>query len=216
MNIGSRYNYYDILELKPDSAQHEVSKAHDRAKNTYSGDNPAIYTIFSEQEARDLLVLIEEAYSVLGNKNLREIYDQRLLSGRFQNTELSYEAILNASKQLYPEPKQEEKKEPFKKDESFEKEISACGKWDGEFLRKVREYKNITPSKMSQITKINSYYVTSIEKMDPEKLPAPVFIRGYVVQIAKVLGLDGKKVADSYMQVLKENTPPPKAGHFHK
>ncbi|RYZ85410.1 MAG: helix-turn-helix domain-containing protein, partial [Proteobacteria bacterium] len=74
------------------------------------------------------------------------------------------------------------------------------------FLKRVREYKNITASKMSAITKINSYYVTAIESMDTGSLPAPVFIRGYVIQIAKVLGLDEKKVAESYMKMLKENT----------
>lgn len=206
MNIESRYNYYDILELTASSAQNEVTKAYDRVKATYSGDNPAIYTIFSEQEARALLILIEEAYSVLGNKNLRSIYDQRLLSGRFHNTDLSYEAILSASKQLFVEPRQEEKKNAYEKDEVFETEVSVRAIWDGEFLRKVREYKKIPVSKMSDITKINSYYVKAIENMDPDSLPAPVFIRGYVVQIAKVLGLDEKKVADSYMKVLKENT----------
>jgi curved DNA-binding protein CbpA len=206
MNIGSRYNYYDILELNSNAAQHEVTKAYERAKATYSGHNPAIYTIFSEQEARDLLVLIEEAYSVLGNKNLRAIYDQRLLSGRFQNSDLSYDAVVAASKQLYPEPRQEEKKASYEKNDGFESEIASCTLWNGEFLKKVRDYKNITPTKMSQITKINPYYVTAIENMDPESLPAPVFIRGYVVQMAKVLGLDDKKVADSYMKALKENS----------
>jgi curved DNA-binding protein CbpA len=206
MNNGSRNNYYDILELSSNAAQHEVTKAYDRAKATYSGDNPAIYTIFSEHEARALLVLIEEAYAVLGNKSLRSIYDQRLLSGRFQNNDLTLEAVLAASKQMMPEPRQEEKKAAYSKDDSFEKEILTRDNWDGDFIKKVRDYKNIPVSKMSSITKVNSYYVTAIEKMDPESLPAPVFIRGYVVQIAKVLGLDEKKVADSYMKVLKENT----------
>jgi curved DNA-binding protein CbpA len=206
MNIGSRNNYYDILELSSGAAQHEVTQAYDRAKATYSGDNPAIYTIFSEQEARALLVLIEEAYAVLGNKNLRSIYDQRLLSGRFQASDLSLDSILAASKQMTLEPRQEEKKAAYSKDDSFEKEILTRDNWDGDFIKKVRDYKNIPVSKMSSITKVNTYYVTAIEKMDPESLPAPVFIRGYVVQIAKVLGLDEKKVADSYMKVLKENT----------
>ena len=56
---------------------------------------------------------------------------------------------------------------------------------------------------MSEITKINSYYVTAIESMDPGNLPVVVFVRGYVVQIAKALGLDEKKVADSYMTHFK-------------
>lgn len=206
MNVGSRNNYYDILELNANSAQHEVTKAYERAKATYSGDNPAIYTIFSEQEARELLVLIEEAYSILGNKNLRSVYDQRLLSGRFQMEDLSYEAIITASKQMFPEPRQEERKAEYKKDEAFEKEIAGHEEWDGEFLKKVREYKNITVQKMSEITKINGYYITAIENMDPSNLPAMVFVRGYVVQIAKILMLNEKKVADSYMKVLKANT----------
>jgi curved DNA-binding protein CbpA len=206
MNIGSKYNYYDILELSSNVPQQDVSKAYERAKTTYSGDNPAIYTIFSQQEARELLVLIEEAYLVLGNKNLRAIYDQRLLSGRFQTNELSYDSIVMASKQMFPEAPKEEKKAVYNKDDSFEKEIASQELWDGEFLRKVRDYKNVSTGKMCQITKINSYYLTAIEAMDLKKLPAPVFIRGYVVQMAKVLGLDEKKVADSYMKVFKESS----------
>lgn len=204
MNIGTRNNYYDVLELSADSAQHELTTAYHRVKATYSGDNPAIYTIFSEQEARALLFLIEEAYSVLGNKNLRSIYDQRLLSGNFQKSDLSYEAILNASKQMFPEPRQEDKKAEFQSNPAFEKDIASREKWDGNFLRQVRDYKNVTVRKMSETTKINIYYITAIENMDLKNLPAPVFIRGYVVQMAKLLGLDEKKVADSYMKVLKE------------
>ena len=206
MNLGSRNNYYDILELSANSAQHEVTKAYERVKATYSGDNPAIYTIFTEQEARELLVLIEEAYAVLGNKNLRTVYDQRLLSGRFQLEDLCYDAIVTASKQMFPEPKQEEKKAEYKRNEAFEKEILSRDTWDGEFLKKVREYKNVSVQKMSEITKINGYYITAIENMDPTNLPAMVFVRGYVVQMAKILVLEEKKVADSYMKVLKANT----------
>lgn len=205
MQEMTRYNYYEILELSAGAPQHEVTSAYERARSTYSGDNPAIYTIFSEQEARDLLVMIEEAYSVLGNKILRNIYDQRLLGGQFTTQDLTYTSILEASKQLFPEPKAAEKKEcAYKKDEAFEKEIQARDNWDGEFLKKVREYKNIPVDNMYKITKINPWYVTAIEKMDSANLPAPVFIRGYVVQIAKALGLDEKKVADSYMKNLKQ------------
>ena len=39
--------------------------------------------------------------------------------------------------------------------------------------------------------------------MEPGNLPAVVFVRGYVVQIAKAMGLDDKKVADSYMKNFK-------------
>ncbi len=204
MDAISRYNYYEILELKVSAPQHEVTTAYERARTTYSGENPAIYTIFSENEARELLTFIEEAYQVLGNKTLRLIYDQRLRSGLSSLNELSYVSIVEASRQLYPEPKPEKKESVFKRDEEFEKEIAAQTQWDGEFLKKVREYKNISHKQMHDITKVSSYYVGALERMEPEQLPAVVFVRGYVVQVSKALGLDEKKVADSYMKLFKE------------
>lgn len=203
MQATTRYNYYEILELPANAPQHEVTVAYDRARSTYSGDNPAIYTIFSENEARELLVLIEEAYQVLGNKILRNIYDQRLRNGLSSLNDLTYASILEASKQLYPEPKADKSVPAYKKDETFEKEIAAQSNWDGALLKKVREYKNLSVQKVSEITKINGYYVSAIEAMDAGNLPAVVFVRGYVVQIAKALGLDDKKVADSYMKNFK-------------
>lgn len=202
---AARYNYYEILELTSGAPQHEVTAAYERARNTYSGDNPAIYTIFSEQEARELLVMIEEAYQILGNKILRNIYDQRLLSGRASLNDLTYNSIVEASKQLFPETKTEKKEATYTKDPAFEKEISAQENWTGEFLKKVREYKQISVERMSEITKINSWYVTAIERVEPGNLPAVVFVRGYVVQIARALNLDDKKVADSYMKIFKNS-----------
>lgn len=203
MQATARYNYYEILELKAGAPQHEVTTAYERARHTYSGENPAIYTIFSEQEARELLVMIEEAYQILGNKILRNIYDQRLLSGRASLNDLSYNSIVEASKQLFPETKVEKKEAAYKKDPAFEKEIAAQDDWTGEFLKKVREYKQISVERMSEITKINSWYVTAIERTEPGNLPAIVFVRGYVIQIARALNLDDKKVADSYMKHFK-------------
>ena len=198
-----KHNYYEILELPTNAAQHEVTTAYDRAKRTYSGENPAIYTVFTESEARELLGLIEEAYSVLGNKTLRSIYDQRLLSNTFTIEDLSYGSILGASKQYFPEPKQAMAKPQYQKDDALEKEIASREDWDGTFLKKVREYKGQSVERLSDKTKINPFYIHAIEKMDAKSLPAPVFVRGYIVQIAKELGLSDRKVADSYMALFK-------------
>lgn len=199
-----KHNYYEILELPTNAAQHEVTTAYDRAKRTYSGENPAIYTVFTDTEARELLGLIEEAYSILGNKTLRSIYDQRLLSNSYTIDDLSYSSILGASKQYFPEPKQQQQKPTYQKDDAFEKELLERPEWDGTFLKRVREYKGQSVERLSDKTKINPFYIQAIEKMDPQNLPAPVFVRGYIVQIAKELGLNDRKVADSYMSLFKK------------
>ena len=203
MEATTRYNYYEILEIPRSAAHHEVTAAYDRARLTYSGDNAAIYTIFSEQEARDLLVLIDEAYKVLGNKTLRGIYDHRLQNNVRSRDELTYGAIVEASKMLFAESKPEKAPLTYKVDKNIEDEINTRDNWDGNFLRKVREYKQFSVIKIGEITKINPFYISAIEEMDSGNLPAVVFVRGYVVQIAKALGLDDKKVADSYMKNFK-------------
>jgi DnaJ-class molecular chaperone len=202
---ATRFNYYDILEVSPHCAQHEVTSAYEKAKTTYSGDNPAIYTIFSEEEARDLLKLVEEAYSVLGNKTLRTLYDEKLGQIGIRREDLSFEVLKAQSKVQQPAlPKKPSGKIEYKIDENFEKEIKARTNWNGEELRKVREYKNIPLERMSETTKISAYYINSVEKMDAKSLPAPVFVRGYVAQISKFLNLDEKRVCDSYMKYFKE------------
>lgn len=203
MMSAGRYNYYEILELKTNAPQHEVTTAYERARATYSGENLAIYTVFSEQEARELLGMIEEAYAVLGNKTLRGIYDQRLFGGQSSLADLSYQSILSASKSTLPEPKLEEPKNTYKVDEAYEREIAGKKEWTGADLKKVREYKAISLEKMADKTKIKAYYLNALESMDAGNLPAPVFVRGYVVQVAKLLGLDDRVVADSYMKAFK-------------
>jgi DnaJ-class molecular chaperone len=204
MTSVSRYNYYEVLELPLNAPQHEVTTAYDRARKTYSGDNTAIYTIFSENEARELLIVIDEAYLILGNKIMRGIYDQRLRNGNSNLNQLTYESIVEASKQLYPEkPAQIQQKPQFKVDEEFENRIKNEDVWDGAFLAQVREYKNISRDAMAKITKINPYYITAIEQMDASGLPAIVFVRGYVIQLARAMNLDDKKVPDSYMKIFR-------------
>ena len=88
-----KYNYYDILEVSHHCPQHEVTGAYERAKSTYSGENPAIYTIFTEEEARELLKLVEEAYAVLGNKTLRSLYDEKIYKSGVKIEDLSFEYL---------------------------------------------------------------------------------------------------------------------------
>ena len=201
----NRYNYYDILEVSPHCPQHEVTTAYEKAKSTYSGENPAMYTIFSEREARELMKLVEEAYAVLGNKTLRALYDEKLGQAGLRRSDLSLETLQAQSKVTMPDlHRKVANKADYVADPVFEKKIKEQTEWGGEFLRQVREYKKISLESMSETTKISAFYINSIEKMDTRNLPATVFVRGYVVQISKVLNLDERTVCNSYMKHFKE------------
>ncbi len=206
MELSARYNYYDILEINSHCPQHEVTTAYERAKQTYSGENPAIYTMFKEEEARELLKLVEEAYSVLGNKTLRALYDEKIGQKR-PVADLTFESLQTESKTVLTSSakKSSPARADFVVDEALENEFKKTTQWDGEMLKKVREYRKLSHEALSEITKISSYYLHALEEMDPKNLPASVYVRGYVSQVVKVFGLDEKKVCDSYMKLFKSS-----------
>lgn len=249
-------NYYEILEIDENAASHEVHKAYQHAKSTYSSDNPALYTMFSADEAREILRLVEEAYSVLGNSGLRKEYDE----GRLQqlsttpNTSISnstYDSInqnsfvptsppvdsvhrhlpdlplspsaselrpsnstsanfstsaqpmIPGGKTHLPEGMGRTLLSTYKLDDSFEAELNGALEFDGTLLQRTRIYKNVSIDRLSEATRISRTYLMAVETNDYKSLPAAVFTRGFIVQIARILGLNDQKVASSYIKMFK-------------
>lgn len=211
MSTEFKNNYYEVLEVSTNATQHDIVVAYEKAKQTYSSGNPALYSIFSEQEATALRSLIDEAFSVLGNQTYRNIYEKRVQAKTYSDHELSFEAIQKASENLYASRISLEDAEipptvieKYDTNSEFENEIQKQSEWNGSFLQKVREYKKVSLDSLHEKTKVNTWYLKALENMDPANLPAPVFVRGYVTQMAKTLGLDDKTVADSYMKLYKQ------------
>ncbi|MBK7845204.1 MAG: helix-turn-helix domain-containing protein [Bdellovibrionales bacterium] len=241
--------YYEILEVASDATQQQIHAAYHRARNTYSPESPALYSMFTREEARDLMTLIEEAFSTLSNQAKRKDYDRQLIRQTTQKDQTQF-GPANASEELpdfqVPEqgpkvgsaplasvgiantadieqiavnqksfqpskPKADRVPEGFGKtrfsayqiDPNFENEINQTRTFDGTFLQKVRIYKQVNLDQLSQETRISRTYLSALESNNFKSLPAPVFTRGFVVQVAKILGLNEKLVADSYMSLYR-------------
>lgn len=91
----------------------------------------------------------------------------------------------------------------YEKNQTLEEEIEREEAFHGAFLRKVREYRGISVEELSEFTKISRTYINCIESEEFESLPAPAYLRGFVVQIAKALKLPHDKAATAYMVVYK-------------
>lgn len=97
----------------------------------------------------------------------------------------------------------------FETDNDFEQEIETRSDFTGEFLKKVREYKNVSVERMAEMTKISKTHIRYIEENNWDRLPAQVYTRGFVFQYAKCLKLNPELVATSYLHNLKrlQNEP---------
>ncbi len=222
MITENKNNYYEILEVSTTATQHDILLAYQKAKLTFSNSNMAIRSAFSGEELQELLKLVDEAFLVLSNQNYRHVYEQRLNTKSYSESDITFDGIKHFTQDIDPKNTVEkliqkhsamaQKSEPVATepvveatpvDETFAQEIHAQTEWSGDFLKKVREYKKISIDKLQESTKVNPWYLKALETMDVKNLPAQVFVRGYVIQMAKELGLNEKNVADSYMKIYK-------------
>jgi flagellar biosynthesis protein FlhG len=187
-------SYYEILEVSSNATVKEIQRAYEHAQETYHRDSLAIYSLFSEEEVNQIQAAIEEAYRGLIDEALRRSYDQSLLrvSGgpkgerppevqrisREKETSLSFTALsVNAEDEIYR----------------------------GKTLRQIRERIGIDLKTISAETKINTKILEWIEEEVLEKLPAAVYLRGFLKSYAQSLGLDPQKVVEGYFHFLSEN-----------
>jgi curved DNA-binding protein CbpA len=265
-------NYYEILDVSPDATDTEIKSAYFRAKNAYSKDSVATYTLFDQAEITSILQRIEEAYLVLSNPEKRRTYDANQMNhGASLKSSLEESGFKNASEQNTQQdetPKnldsgmaelpgyddnesvfedfnsgeEEDDKDSFQPSQSptrygnfekyeerpgsnslskalgrrnqieareelddvFEKQVEEEKDFRGPFLRKIREKKQISIEEIADHTKVSKSYLSAIEEENFKKLPATIYVRGFIQQYAKILKLDPQKATDAYTKRLKD------------
>lgn len=223
---AEKKNYYEALEIETNANPQQIENAYIRARNAYSGDSVALYSLMTKDECDSILGQIEEAYSVLGFPEKRREYDR--LRG-FNQSGLapvrSLEQIHTVST-IEDRPKDAIQYENFgsnlieakvskitaqkkfgldyEENTEMDRKIRECSDFSGKFLKEIREYKNVSVDRMAEMTRISKTHIIAIEDENVAKLPAEVYVRGYVYQYAKVLKLNPDQVASSYLLHFKK------------
>lgn len=214
------FNYYEILEVDPKATSQEIYQAYARIKKTYSLRNPDIFKSFTFDELQELLVVVEEAFATVGNKDTRDIYDQQyakiypdfqmpnmdfVAPEKVEKTEKKIEKLdespATVPSDLIPAGFSKTSLSTYKVDDTLESLIAHQEFFDGTFLGKIRRYKNVNLEDLSKNTCISMKYLYALEDNNYNALPAAVFTRGYVNQYCKILNLDADRVIPSFMKL---------------
>lgn len=226
--MNERYEgqtYYELLEVPPQAGPTEIYTAYQRARTTYSPSSPALYSMFSPEEAKELMLLIEEAYQTLSHQGRRREYDMKigLIDPRAQvpKPAMSLKQERNAkkvddpwvgpvrvtqrSKEEVPAGFARTKFSTYEVKKDFELEINAAEEIDGKYLQKIRLYKGVSLDQISEEIRVAKAVLVALEANDMDALPVAVFTRGFVVQYARALAVDEKKISETYMKYFRAN-----------
>lgn len=216
---AEKKNYYEVLEIGTTATPGQIEQAYIRARNAYTGDSVALYSLMTKSECDKVLSQIEEAYSVLGFPEKRKEYDRvrgynqghPVYSPASEKTETHAKDLYEDYSSNLIEAKvskitaQKKFGLIFDENGEMDRKIRECTEFSGTFLREIREYKNVSLERMAEMTRISKSHLTAIENEDLSKLPAEVYVRGNVYQYAKVLKLNPETVATSYILRFKKN-----------
>jgi len=78
--------------------------------------------------------------------------------------------------------------------------IDATTEITGPLLKKIREAKGLELSEVAQRTKIAERHLRAIEAERFDELPAPVYVRGFVTQMARFLRVDPTRAAEGFLR----------------
>ena len=220
MRALAEQNYYELIEAPLDGTPQQIERAYRIARSAYLPSSAATYSLYSSEDCAAILRRIEEAWAVLSDTRLRREYDARL--GRAEPLTLASVGSERAERIEAPkplEPVRERRSAPVPStpaplapprraapeldvENGFAPEN---GVFDGEVLRRIRVSLGIELEEISSISKINDQHLRAIEGNQYDLLPAPVYLRGFLKQIAKCLSLDPSQVADSYTNRMRES-----------
>ncbi|MEK7703733.1 MAG: helix-turn-helix domain-containing protein [Myxococcota bacterium] len=212
--------YYDVLELGADATQEQIDAAYERLTSFLASDSLVIYSLVDDDEVSAQRQTLERAHQTLSDPGARAAYDRQLVeheahafagpvvpertqTGTWSVGERTPAPSARGTRRVTSEQAPPHKVPSRRLTPTLDLEVNDDTEFSGSLLRRLRESAGATLEELADITKINRRYVRALEEHDFDNLPAKVYVRGFVSEYARALGLDGQRVATSYMTVYR-------------
>jgi flagellar biosynthesis protein FlhG len=187
-------SHYAVLGTTRSSNDEEVRRAYKRQREVYATGGLATSALLTEAQLKSEQSKLDEAYDTLLDPVRRRAYDLSTFHDAAGPT--------LAEKRSVPPPALAAEQLMLKAE--LAREIGPDTEFTGALLRKVRESQGIELLEISARTKIARTHLAAIEEEEWTSLPAGVYVRGFVAELAKFLRLDPSQVQKTYMRRMRE------------
>jgi len=182
---------YEVLGVPRTASDEEVRRAYKSQREVYANGSIAVSSLLDAPQLRAEQARLEEAYDTLLDSVRRRAYD---LSTFPEPVDAPREAqkpraIAAEQKMLQAE---------------LAREIGPDTEFTGAMLRKVREAQGVDIGEISERTKIGRLHLAALEDEAWTQLPAEVYVRGFLAEVAKFLRLDPSQVQRTYLRRMRE------------
>ncbi len=178
--------HYDVLALDRGASDEEIRRAYRRMREAYGPDSLAIAGVLTPAETATAVARIEESRDVLLDPARRRPYDLSITA-----PEDLRELADRATRGTVPELPAELVALP---------DLTPDTEYTGQLLRTIREARGVEIRDIAARTKISATYLRAIEEEDFASLPAYVYARGFVIEVAKFHRLDTEQVVRTYLR----------------
>jgi flagellar biosynthesis protein FlhG len=182
-------NLYDMLGVPRGATDEELRRAYKRQRENYQHGSLPLTSLLTTDELKTEQAQIEEAHETLLDPIRRKAYDASIFPDEPVDSPRKpapVDATLEAERELMQR--------------ELLREINAETEFTGRLLAKVRESRGIPLEDIARATKISMSHLRAIEADAFPELPALVYTRGFVQELAKYLKLDAAQVVKTYVR----------------
>jgi flagellar biosynthesis protein FlhG len=188
-------SHYELLEVPPTASFEDIRRANRRIRDIYGAESVAISGLYDPASLEAVHRRLDLAYTTLMDAAKRKEYDVELFpDGVPMPVTPSVHADLPVPRPVVKvdDPVTVAVRPPMP-------EISAGTEFSGALLRQIREAVGVELREIAERSKIGMAYLSALEGESFHKLPAAVYVRGFLAEYARALGLDGERVKQTYL-----------------
>ncbi len=196
-------SHYELLEVPPTASFEDIRRANRRIRDIYGAESMAVAGLYDPAALEAVHRRLDLAYTTLMDAAKRKDYDMELFP---DGVPMPVAPPATVSGEVVRPPVKVDDPATLASRPPMP-EITPSTDFTGPLLRQIREAIGVELREIAERSKIGMAYLQALESENFKKLPAAVYVRGFLAEYARALGLDAERVKVTYLARMRAAQP---------